>query len=270
MMITFVIPMQNTPKNLIVEIADGICQITLNRPKALNVFTVETLNEFYSVLDDIAKNEDVHVVVLLSACEKAFTAGADIKRMVLLDSDGGREFAELGHRIARKLETMPQPVIIGVNGYVLGGGVEFSCACDIRIASEDSVFSQPEIDIGVIPGWGGTQRLSRIVGIAKAKEMIYTGMRVKADEAKAIGLVNHVVAKDRLKDAVMDMAGIMAKKGKLALFDAKASINRLNESFIEDGLKYEIDRWSELFATHDQKEGMNAFLEGRHPNFKGK
>jgi enoyl-CoA hydratase len=270
MRITLVITMQGTSKNLIVIIEDGICQITLNRPKALNVFNEETLNEFYSVLGDVEKNENAHVVVLLSACEKAFTAGADIKKMVLLDSNGGREFAELGHGIARKLETMPQPVIIGVNGYVLGGGVEFSCACDIRIASEDSVFSQPEIDIGVIPGWGGTQRLSRIVGIAKAKEMIYTGMRVKAEEAKAIGLVNHVVPKDKLKEAVMDMARVMAAKGKLALFDAKKSINQLHESFIEDGLKYEIDRWSELFDTFDQKEGMQAFLEGRHPKFKGK
>jgi enoyl-CoA hydratase len=261
--------MQENPKNLIVEIENGICVITLNRPKALNVFNEETLSEFYSTLEEVEKNEDARVLVLLSACEKAFTAGADIKKMVLLDYDGGREFAKLGHKIARKLETMPQPVIIGVNGYVLGGGVEFSCACDIRIASDDSVFSQPEIDIGVIPGWGGTQRLSRIVGIAKAKEMIYTGMRVKAEVAKEIGLVNHVVPKDKLKEAVMDMAKIMAAKGKLALFDAKKSINRLYESFIEDGLQYEIDRWSELFETHDQKEGMKAFLEGRRPEFKG-
>jgi enoyl-CoA hydratase len=227
----------------------------------LNVFNEETLNEFYSTLDKISSDEDAKVVVLLSACEKAFTAGADIKKMVTLDAEGGRKFAQLGHKIARKLETMPQPVIIGVNGYVLGGGVEFSCACDIRIASEDSIFSQPEIDIGVIPGWGGTQRLSRIVGIAKAKEMIYTGMRVKAPEALEIGLVNHVVPKDKLNDAVMSMARIIAGKGKLALFDAKKSINQLYESFIEDGLEFEVDRWTELFDTHDQKEGMKAFLE---------
>ncbi len=261
--------MQESPENLLIDIANGICTITLNRPKKLNVFNEETLNEFYKVLDEVSKNDTVKVVVLLSACEKAFTAGADIKKMVTLDSAGGRQFAELGHKIARKLETMPQPVIIGVHGYVLGGGVEFSCACDIRIAAEGSIFSQPEIDIGVIPGWGGTQRLSRIIGIAKAKEMIYTGKRVDANEAKDIGLVNHVVPKDKLKEAVMTMAETMAKKGKLALFDAKKSINQLYESFIEDGLKYEIDRWSELFDTHDQKEGMKAFLEGRQPEYKG-
>jgi enoyl-CoA hydratase len=262
------IHMQEDGKNLIVDINGSICTITLNRPKNLNVFNEETLNQFFSVLDDISKNGNVKVVVLLSACEKAFTAGADIKKMVTLDSEGGRKFAQLGHRIARKLETMPQPVIIGVNGYVLGGGVEFSCACDIRIASEDSVFSQPEIDIGVIPGWGGTQRLARIVGIAKAKEMIYTGMRINADEAKEIGLVNQVVPKENLHDTVMAMAMTVASKGKLAIFDAKKSINQLYESFIEDGLDFELDRWSELFDTHDQKEGMKAFLEGRAPNFK--
>jgi enoyl-CoA hydratase/carnithine racemase len=260
--------MDKQSENIIVEIEDGICTITLNRPKALNVFNEETLNEFWDTLENVEKDENVKVVVLLSASKKAFTAGADIKKMVLLDSNGGREFAELGHKIARKIETMPQPVIIGVNGYVLGGGVEFSCACDIRIAAEDSIFSQPEIDIGVIPGWGGTQRLSRIVGIAKAKEMIYTGMRVDALEAKEIGLVNHVVPKENLHEAVMSMARTMAAKGKLALFDAKKSINQLHESFIEDGLKYEVDRWSELFDTHDQKEGMKAFLEGREPEFE--
>jgi enoyl-CoA hydratase/carnithine racemase len=263
-----VISMENINDTIVVDKNDGICTITLNRPRYLNVFNEETLTKFYKILDEISKNDEIKVVALLSASEKAFTAGADIKEMVLKDSEGGRDFAQLGHKIARKLETMPQPVIIGVNGYVLGGGVEFSCACDIRIASEDCIFSQPEIDIGVIPGWGGTQRLSRIVGIAKAKEMIYTGKRIDAQEAKEIGLVNHVVAKDKLNEAVMTMASTMASKGKLALFDAKKSINQLYESFIEQGLKYEVDRWTELFETHDQKEGMRAFLEGREPKFK--
>lgn len=158
--------------------------------------------------------------------------------------------------------------IIGINGYTLGGGVEFACACDVRIASEDSIFSQPEIDIGVIPGWGGTQRLARIVGIAKAKEMIYTGQRVKAHEALEMGLVNHVVPRENLSMAVMTMARTMASKGKLALFDAKKSINQLFETFLPEGLEYEIDRWTELFDTHDQKEGMRAFLDGRHPDFE--
>ncbi len=260
--------MEESPKNLIVEVNDEICTITLNRPKYLNVFNEEALSEFASVLDRVSENGKIKVVVLLSACEKAFTAGADIKEMIMKDSADARRFSQLGQKIARKLETMPQPVIIGVNGYVLGGGVEFSCACDIRIAAEGSVFSQPEIDIGVIPGWGGTQRLSRIVGIAKAKEMIYTGKRISADEAKEIGLVNHVVQKDKLNEAVNALAKTIASKGRLALFDAKKSINKLYETFIEEGLEFELDRWSELFDTHDQKEGMRAFLEGREPEFK--
>lgn len=260
--------MEESPKNLIVDIDDEICTITLNRPKYLNVFNEKALKEFASVLDRVSENGEIKVVVLLSACEKAFTAGADIKEMVEKDSTGARRFSQLGQKIARKLETMPQPVIIGVNGYVLGGGVEFSCACDIRIAAEGSVFSQPEIDIGVIPGWGGTQRLSRIVGIAKAKEMIYTGKRIDAYEAKDIGLVNHVVQKDKLNEAVNALAKTIASKGRLALFDAKKSINKLYETFIEEGLEFELDRWSELFDTHDQKEGMRAFLEGREPEFK--
>lgn len=260
--------MEESSKNLIVDIDDEICTITLNRPKYLNVFNEKALKEFASVLDRVSENGEIKVVVLLSACEKAFTAGADIKEMILKDSTSARRFSQLGQKIARKLETMPQPVIIGVNGYVLGGGVEFSCACDIRIAAEGSVFSQPEIDIGVIPGWGGTQRLSRIVGIAKAKEMIYTGKRIDAYEAKDIGLVNHVVQKDKLIDAVNALAKTIASKGRLALFDAKKSINKLYETFIEEGLEFELDRWSELFDTHDQKEGMRAFLEGRTPEFK--
>ncbi|MCK4718072.1 MAG: enoyl-CoA hydratase/isomerase family protein [Thermoplasmata archaeon] len=260
--------MEKEPTNLKVDIKNGIGTITLNRPKFLNVFNEETLDEFASILDEIGRNENVKVLVLLSACKKAFTAGADIKQMSAKDREGGKRFAQMGHRIARKLETMPQPVIIGIHGYTLGGGVEFACACDIRIAAEGSVFSQPEIDIGVIPGWGGTQRLSRIVGIAKAKEMIYTGKRIDAHEAMEIGLVNHVVPRENLEDVVMALAETMASKGKHALFNAKRAINQLHESFIEDGLAFEVERWTELFDTYDQKEGMRAFLEGRHPKFE--
>jgi len=260
--------MQEDLKNLKVSIEDGVCTITLNRPKQLNVFNEETLNEFKGLLDRISVSEETKVVCILSASEKALTAGADITQMVDKDEAGGRAFAVLGHSIARKLETMPQPVIIGIRGYAFGGGVEFSCACDIRIATENAIISQPEIDIGVLPGWGGTQRLARIVGIAKAKEMIFTGKRIDAKEALDIGLVNHVVANDKLEEAVITMAKIMAAKGKLALFACKSAINQIHESFIIEGLAFEIDRWTELFSTYDQKEGMKAFLERRLPEFK--
>ncbi|UCF08743.1 MAG: enoyl-CoA hydratase/isomerase family protein, partial [Thermoplasmata archaeon] len=222
--------MDEEPGNFLITKEDGICTITLNRPKALNVFNEDTLNEFFNILDDVSRDGEVKVVVLLSACEKAFTAGADIKQMVLMGPAEGKSWSQLGHKIARKLETLPQPVIIGVNGYVLGGGVEFACACDIRIASEDSIFSQPEIDIGVIPGWGGTQRLSRIVGIAKAKEMIYTGQRVDAHEAKEIGLVNHVVPKEKLEEAVSARAQTLAAPGTLARGAAQNSRPRGDDS----------------------------------------
>lgn len=260
--------MEEHYQNLTIKVDNGICIITLNRPQFLNVFNEETLSEFAKALDNVSQNENVKVVVLLSACEKAFTTGADVREMITMDPEESKRFAQLGHQIARKLETMPQPVIIGVNGYVLGGGVEFACACDLRIATDDSVFSQPEIDIGVIPGWGGTQRLSRIVGIAKAKEMIYTGKRIDAHEARAIGLVNHVVPKEKLTETVLALAETIANKGKIALFNAKRAINKLYETFIDKGLEFEVDRWAELFDTYDQKEGMKAFLEGRHPKFK--
>jgi enoyl-CoA hydratase len=186
------------------------------------------------------------------------------------NEDESRTFAQMGQGIAMKLEKMPQPVIVGINGYALGGGVEFACACDIRIATESSSFSQPEIDIGVIPGWGGTQRLSRIVGIGKAKELIYTGKRIDAREAESIGLVNHVVPDDKITEAVSTLAMTLAGKSKMALFNAKRSINMLYETFLDHGLRFELERWSELFGTQDQKEGMKAFLEGRQPEFKDK
>lgn len=258
-------------KNLIVDIIEKeICIITLNRPKFLNVFNEETLNEFEEVLDAVGTDRKYKVVVLLSACEKAFTAGADIKEMEKMNKDKGERFSQLGQRIARKIETIPQPVIIGINGFALGGGVEFACACDIRIATDKSVFSQPEIDIGVIPGWGGTQRLSRIVGIAKAKEMIYTGMRIDAHEALEIGLVNHIVPVDKLNEVVLTLALTMASKGRNALFSAKRAINKLYETFIDEGLKFEVEEWTEIFDSYDRKEGMKAFLEGRPPKFKDK
>lgn len=262
--------MPSKTKNIKVKINDQIATITLNRPKQLNVFDTKTLHEFYDTLDSIEKDPSVKVVVLLSEHEKVFTAGANIKEMHIQNVMGAKNFAELGHSIANKLEKMPQPVIMGINGYALGGGVEFACACDIRIASENAVLAQPEIDIGIIPGWGGTQRLARIVGLAKAKELIYTGKRVNAQEALEIGLVNMVVPHEKLNEAVMEMAVTIAGKGKIALFEAKRAINQVPRSPLDVGLGYEIESWATLFETEDQKEGMGAFLEGRKPKFVDK
>jgi enoyl-CoA hydratase len=257
-------------KNLKLNIRKNIAYITLNRPKHLNVFDVETLNELDKTLTNLADNPKVKVVVLRSEHEKVFTAGANIKEMNANNVIEAKRFAELGHRIAQKLENIPQPTIVSINGYALGGGLEFACACDLRIASENAVMAQPEIDIGIIPGWGGTQRLARIVGPGKAKELIYTGKRINAEEAYEIGLVNLVVPAEKLNDAVREMAETMAQKGKIALFEAKKAINQVFQSPLDVGLKFEIESWSTLFETYDQKEGMSAFLEGRKPKFMDK
>jgi len=256
--------------NLLLDINNHIATVTLNRPQFLNVFNVETLHEMNELLNYLNDHSGVKVMVLKSNSKKAFTAGADVKKMSEQDSSGARRFAELGHGIARKLETLNQPVIVALNGYVLGGGVEFSCACDIRIASEDAVFSQPEIDIGIIPGWGGTQRLINIVGPGKAKELIYTGQRIGVHEALEIGLVDHVVPNDELESTANALASIIARKSRVALIAAKKAINKTFDTGLEKGLEYEIQMWAELFDTYDQDEGMRAFLEKREPVFKDK
>jgi len=255
-------------RGLALSMEGGVATVTLDRPKELNIFNELALKDLDRLLDAISAEEGVDVVVLLSSHPKLFTAGADINEMLEKDVMGAKRFAELGHRVARKLETLPQPVIAAVNGFVMGGGVEFICACDIRIASEDSVFAQPEIDIGIIPGWGGTQRLTRVVGIGKAKELIYTGKHIDAREALRIGLVNEVVPREDLKKAALSLARQIASKSHETLVAAKRAINMTSETNLATGLQYEVQTWATLFETMDQKEGMRAFVEKRPPRFK--
>lgn len=250
------------------ELDGQVAIVTLDRPKALNVFNESTLKELDRLLDAIAADEGIDVVLLRSSHPKLFTAGADINEMLEKDVMGAKRFAELGHRIARKLETLPQPVIAAINGFVMGGGVEFISACDIRIASEDAVLAQPEIDIGIIPGWGGTQRLARLVGLGKAKELIYTGRHINAGEALRIGLVNQVVPRDKLAEASLALAKEIAGKSHVTLVAAKLAINMVAETNLATGLQYEVQTWATLFETMDQKEGMQAFKEKRPPQFK--
>ena len=254
-------------RGLTVSVDGKVATVTLDRPKELNIFNEAALRDLDRLLDAISTEESVDVVLLVSSHPKLFTAGADINEMLEKDVLGARRFAELGHRVARKLETLPQPVIAAVNGFVMGGGVEFICACDLRIASEDAVFAQPEIDIGIIPGWGGTQRLTRIVGLGKAKELIYTGKRIDAKEALRIGLVNDVVPKGDLKMAALALAKNIASKSHETLVAAKRAINMTTETNLATGLQYEIQVWATLFETMDQKEGMHAFIEKRPPKF---
>lgn len=247
---------------------DGIATVVLDNPERMNIFDSLALKEFDRVIDEIVANEDTKVVLLKSNSSKGFTAGADITEMATHDQEKAREFSELGHRIARRLEKDLPPVVIALKGYVLGGGVELACACDVRVASEDCVFSQPEIDIGVIPGWGGTQRLARVVGTARAREMIYTGVRIDAYQALEIGLVNQVVPRDELDSIAQAFAEELTTKSRQALMAAKRAIRMSQEMDYEEGLDYETKEWASLFGTRDQKEGMKAFLEKRKPEFE--
>ena len=255
-------------KNFIVDNADGIVLIKINRPQALNALTTELLAEFDTVLDAVESSDAA--VVILTGEGKAFVAGADIAEMKDLDAEAGRTFGALGSRVFRRLELFRLPVIAAVNGYALGGGCELAMACDIRIASDKAKFGQPEVGLGIIPGFSGTQRLPRLVGASRAKELIFTGEMLPASEALAIGLVSRVVAAEALLPACMELAGKIRKNAALAVRYAKAAINGGLDSTVETGMTLERDLFGLCFATADQKEGMAAFVEKRAPVFSGK
>lgn len=246
---------------------ENIGILTINRPKALNALNSEVLDELNKAIDQVIKDDNIHILIITGE-GKAFVAGADIGQMKDMDVFEAREFAKKGLSIFRKIELMEKPVIAAVNGYALGGGCELAMACDIRIASDKAKFGQPEVGLGITPGFGGTQRLARIVGIPKAKELIFTGETINAEEALRIGLVNKVVAAESLMEEALTMARKIASKGQLAVRYSKVAINRGIETDIETGLAMERELFGLCFATEDQKEGMGAFLEKRSPNFK--
>lgn len=263
-------PEEHIFSNLILEFEGNIARITLNRPETLNVFSLPMLADLEAALDKIIKTPATKCVILKSSTTKAFSAGADIREMSQRDVGGGIEFAEIGHRIGRKIELEVPPVVIALSGLVLGGACEFCCACDIRVATKTTLFSQPEINIGVIPGWGGTQRLMRLIGVGKAKEMIYTGNRVDADTALDLGLVNYVVEQDQLMPTVNNIANAIAAKSKPVLMAAKQAFHIGLNSTLEAGLMFEVQKWGTLFGTYDRAEGMRAFLEKRHAHWHDK
>lgn len=263
-------PEEHMFTNLSLELEGPIATITLNRPETLNVFTLPMLTDLEAALDKILKTPKTKCIIFKSSTSKAFSAGADIREMSQRDVMGGIEFAEIGHRIGRKLELEVPPVVIALNGLVLGGACEFACACDIRVATKQTYFSQPEINIGVIPGWGGTQRLMRLIGVSKAKEMIYTGNRVDADTALDLGLVNYVVEQDQLMPTVTNIATAIASKSKPVLMAAKQAFHIGLNSTLEAGLRFEVQKWGTLFGSYDRTEGMKAFLEKRHPEWHDK
>ncbi|CDI48541.1 short-chain-enoyl-CoA hydratase [Clostridium tetani] len=256
-------------KNIILKKENGIAEITINRPKSLNALNSETLNELGVAIKDISENDDVKVVIITGAGEKAFVAGADITEMENLNAKQGRELARLAQKVFSDIEHMPQIVIAAVNGYALGGGCELSMACDIRLASKNAKFGQPEVNLGITPGFAGTQRLPRLVGKGTAKELILTTDMIDAEEAYRIQLANKVYESEELMDKARELAQKIMNKAPYAVSLAKAAINDGMNMDTESAYKYEADIFGLCFATEDQKEGMKAFLQKRKSNFKG-
>jgi enoyl-CoA hydratase len=247
---------------------DGsVATITLNRPDALNAFNSAQLNEFVTRLAEVREDRTVRAVILTGAGDRAFAAGADIKEMVDLDRAGGLSFGRLGHAITRGVETLPQPVIAAVNGFALGGGCELALAADFRICSENAVFAQPEVGLGIPPGWGGSQRLVRAIGPGMAAELILTGRRVKAEEALRIGLVNAVYPGAELLDQARALATNIAANSPLAVRASKRLMQLAFNGQMVSGLDTELQLFADAFATVDQKRGMRAFVDKRSPVF---
>ena len=257
-------------KNILLEVSEGIARITFNRPKVLNAMSYEVMSELAHALKACDQDDAVKALVLTGAGEKAFVAGADISQMQNATPVDIMKLMELGQETLRFLETMGKPSIAAVNGFALGGGTEIALACDIRIAAENAMFGQPEILIGILPGWGGTQRLPRLVGMGIAKELILGGGQISAQRAYEIGLVNKVVPLAQLMEEAGKMAGKFTTLPGFALKMAKNSINYGFDMSLDNAVKLELGAISQCFSTQDQKEGMKVFLEKRKPKFIGK
>ncbi|HBD63846.1 MAG TPA: enoyl-CoA hydratase [Clostridiales bacterium] len=254
-------------KNLVIEKNEGVCTVKINNPQSLNALNAQVLSELEYAFDMIRDEDDVRVVVLTGE-GKAFVAGADIAYMRELNASQAKKFSEDGSRVFRKIETLNKVVIAAVNGFALGGGCELAMACDIRIASVKAKFGQPEVGLGIIPGFSGTQRLARLVGLGRAKELIFSGGHINAEEAYRIGLVNKVTEAEELMEETYKMADKIKSNSTAAVVYSKECINRGTETDIETGIAYESNVFGLCFAFEDQKEGMSAFLEKRKPEFK--
>jgi enoyl-CoA hydratase len=251
--------------------ADGaVAVVTVDRPDALNALDLPTLTELRDRLAELAADGSVRVVVLTGSGDRAFVAGADIKYMSGLDVRRGREWGGLGHECGRLLETMPKPTIAAINGFALGGGCELALACDLRYAATTAKLGQPESNLAIIPGWGGTQRLARVCGLGVAKDLILTGRLVDAEEALRVGLVGAVYEPGELMAKVGEVARGLAAKSPVALAAAKAAVNHALHGDHVQNLASEAERFGDLFASEDQKEGMAAFVEKREPRFTGR
>ena len=257
-------------QNIIFTQEGGIATITFNRPKALNAMNAETVTELLHAVTFCKNEPAVKVLILTGAGDKAFVAGADIAQMQSMKAVDALSFMELGHETLRLIETLPKPSIAAINGFALGGGTEISLACDVRFAAENAAFGQPEILIGLIPGWGGTQRLPRIIGMGRAKELILGGGQISAQRACEIGLVNRVLPLDQLLPEAQKFARKLAALPGFALKMAKHSMNFGYDLSIDSATRLEAECCAQCFSTEDQKEGMAAFLEKRKPAYIGR
>jgi enoyl-CoA hydratase len=257
-------------RNLILTSRDRIAFVTINRPEKLNAMNASTKAELLELFNKIKNDPAIDIVILTGAGEKSFVAGTDIGELTALDATSAKEFSESGQDLLNLIENLGKPVIAAVNGYALGGGCEIALACHIRIASENAKFGQPEVNLGVIPGYGGTQRLARLIGKGRALEMILTGNQIDANEALRIGLVNKVVRQSELLSIAENIARTILSKGQVAIRMALKAVNMIEETTQSDGQALEASLFGVCCGTEDFKEGTKAFLEKRKPEFKNK
>lgn len=257
-------------KNLLLEVKENIAVVTVNRPDKLNALNRDTLLELRTVFKELRGNDNIYVIILTGSGEKAFVAGADIKELNELDVLSAKKFSERGQEIFNYIENMNKPVIAAVNGFALGGGCELALACHIRLASENAKFGQPEVNLGIIPGYGGTQRLARLINSGRAMEYILTGDMIDANEAFRLGLANHIYPQAELMTKTLEMAQKIASKGQQAIRLAIKAVNAANQVSSKEGQNYEASLFALCCGTEDFKEGTTAFLEKRKPDFKNK
>ena len=256
--------------NLLIERDEATAIVTINRPKVLNALNTQTLDELRRAMHDLKQDEGVRVVILTGAGEKSFVAGADIKELAVQTPTSGREHALAGQHVLNLIETLGKPVIAAINGYALGGGCELAMACTLRLAADSAKLGQPEIGLGLIPGYAGTQRLPRLVGVGKAMEMILTGTPITADEAQRIGLVNRVVPAAELMTAARALAAQLARSAPIAMRYIINAVKQGVEMPFADACQYEATLFGLVASTEDMKEGTTAFLEKRKATFRGK
>ncbi len=261
--------MSNSYETILVERRGRVAMVTINRPEKRNALNIQTRAEGAAVLDELRADDSVRVVILTGAGDKAFIAGADIAEFAERTAIQQREVM-LDRSLFNAIDNFPKPIIAMVNGYCLGGGCEVALACDLRIANDKASFGQPEINLGIIPGGGGTQRLTRLVGEGKAMEMILSGEIINAETAFASGLVNHVVPADLGEAKSMEIANRIAEKSPVALRLAKEAVKLASRSNLDEGLRREVDLFALVFSSEDKDEGVKAFLEKRKPEFKGR